>query len=197
MKKLGFWKADWFLGLMAAVVILIAARGDLIRSLERKAYDLGAQAATRASPDRSLAGSMRRAGNVVLVLKAGLAAMLSLAIGGALLGAHFGLMALQLTWFQLMGSVVLLAVGYAALTTKRFLATECGKEKSDAESAESSRMPGIAHQAQEQLDLAWDKFRQCPSAWRWSPTRCWQRIRTSATRAGHRWPRPSGCAWVH
>lgn len=167
MKKLGFWKADWFLGLMAAVVIQIAARGDLIQRLERKAYDLGAQAATRASSDRSL------------------------------LGAHFGLMAPQLTWFQLMGSVVLLAVGYAALTTKRFLATECGEEKSDAESAESSRTPGIAHQAQEQLDPAWDKFRQCPSAWRRSPTRCWQRIRTSATRAWHRWPRPSGCAWVH
>src|SRR3990167_4965565 len=52
MKKLGFWKADWFLGLMVAVVMLIAARGDLIQSLERKAYDLGVQAATRASSDR-------------------------------------------------------------------------------------------------------------------------------------------------
>jgi len=99
---------------------------------------------------------------VLPLLKAGLAAILSLAIGGTLLGAHFGLMVTQLTWIQLMGSVVLLAVGYAALTTKRFLVTERGKEKSDAESAESSRMLGIAYQAQGQLDLAWDKFRQCP-----------------------------------
>ena len=97
-------------------------------------------------------------------LKAAIAALLSLAIGVALLGTHFGLMVTQLTWIQLMGSVALLAVGYAALTTKRFLVTERGKEKSDANSAESNRMLGIAYQAQGQLDLAWDKFRQCPLA---------------------------------
>jgi len=95
-------------------------------------------------------------------LKAGVAAVVSLGIGVLLLGAHFGLMVSQLMWIQLMGSVSLLAVGYAALTTKRFLVTERGKEKSDAESAESNRMLGIAYQAQGQLDLAWDKFRQCP-----------------------------------
>lgn len=95
-------------------------------------------------------------------LKAGLAAVVSLAIGCVLLATHFGLMTTQLVWIQFMGSITLLAVGYAALTTKRFLVTERGKEKSDAESAESSRMLGIAYQAQGQLDLAWDKFRQCP-----------------------------------
>ena len=95
-------------------------------------------------------------------LKAGIAAVLSLAIGVVLISAHFGLMVSQLMWIQLMGAAALLAVGYAALTTKRFLVTERGKEKSDAESAESNRMLGIAYQAQGQLDLAWDKFRQCP-----------------------------------
>ena len=34
MNKLGFWKADWFLGLLVAIVMLLAARGDLIQSLE-------------------------------------------------------------------------------------------------------------------------------------------------------------------
>ena len=97
-------------------------------------------------------------------LRAGLAAWISLGIGAALIGAHFGLMVSQLTWIPLMASVALLAVGYGALTTKRFLVTERGKEKSDAESAESNRMLGIAYQAQGQLDLAWDKFRQCPLA---------------------------------
>jgi CHASE2 domain-containing sensor protein len=95
-------------------------------------------------------------------LKAGVAALISLLIGGVLIGTHFGLMVTQLMWIQLMASAALLAVGYAALTTKRFLVTERGKEKSDAESAESNRMLGIAYQAQGQLDLAWDKFRQCP-----------------------------------
>ncbi len=97
-------------------------------------------------------------------LRAGLAAWISLGIGAALIGAHFGLMVSQLTWIPLMASVALLAVGYGSLTTKRFLVTERGKEKSDAESAESNRMLGIAYQAQGQLDLAWDKFRQCPLA---------------------------------
>ena len=48
------------------------------------------------------------------------------------------------------------------LTTKRFLVTERGKEKSEAESAESNRMLGLAFQGQGQLDMAFDKFRKCP-----------------------------------
>src|SRR6478609_8128892 len=52
MKKLSFWKADWFVGLIVAVIMLIAARGDLIQSLERKAYDLGVQAVSRTPSDR-------------------------------------------------------------------------------------------------------------------------------------------------
>lgn len=40
MRKTGFWKTDWFLGLVVSCVMLVAASSDLIRSLERKAYDL-------------------------------------------------------------------------------------------------------------------------------------------------------------
>ena len=40
--------------------------------------------------------------------------------------------------------------------------TERGKEKSDAEGAESNRMLGLAFQQQGQLDMAFDKFRKCP-----------------------------------
>jgi serine/threonine-protein kinase len=57
---------------------------------------------------------------------------------------------------------VLLVIGHAALVTKRFIVTEGAKLKSDETSAESNRMLGIAYQAQGQLDLAWDKFRQVP-----------------------------------
>jgi len=95
-------------------------------------------------------------------LRAGMAALLTGAVFVALVGAHFSLMTLQLTWIPLMASVTLLLIGHLALTTKRFLVTERGKEKSDADSAESNRMLGIAYQAQGQLDMAWDKFRQCP-----------------------------------
>jgi tRNA A-37 threonylcarbamoyl transferase component Bud32 len=56
----------------------------------------------------------------------------------------------------------LLLIGHGALVSKRFIATERGKQKSDESGAESNRMLGIAYQAQGQLDLAWDKFRQVP-----------------------------------
>lgn len=95
-------------------------------------------------------------------LKAGAAAAIT---GGTLIvlvAAHMGLMVSQLIWLQFMAACTVLLVGHLALTTKRFLVTERGKEKSDAESAESNRMLGIAYQAQGQLDMAWDKFRQCP-----------------------------------
>jgi len=95
-------------------------------------------------------------------LKAAAAGILSLAIGLALIFAHFVLMATQLLWIQLMAAVVLLAVGYAALISKHFLVAERGKEKSDIESAESNRMLGLAFQGQGQLDMAFDKFRKLP-----------------------------------
>jgi eukaryotic-like serine/threonine-protein kinase len=52
MKDLSFWKSDWFLGLLVALVLLVASGGDLIQSLERKAYDLGVKATSRTPSDR-------------------------------------------------------------------------------------------------------------------------------------------------
>jgi serine/threonine-protein kinase len=95
-------------------------------------------------------------------LRAAVAGLLSLALGAALIVAHFALMVTQLMWLQLMAPLALLAVGYAALITKRFLVTERGKEKSDIESAQSNRMLGLAYQGQGQLDTAFDSFRKLP-----------------------------------
>ncbi|MFZ2302935.1 MAG: serine/threonine-protein kinase [Gallionella sp.] len=78
----------------------------------------------------------------------------------ALLATHFVLMTTQALWLQLMLPASLLLVGHLLLTTKRFLLTEKGKQKSDAESAESNRMLGLAFQGQGQLDIAFDKFRK-------------------------------------
>ncbi|HUO43913.1 MAG TPA: serine/threonine-protein kinase [Burkholderiales bacterium] len=52
MKNSAFWKSDWFLGAVVTLVLLIASGGDLIQSLERKAYDLGVRAASRTPSDR-------------------------------------------------------------------------------------------------------------------------------------------------
>ena len=95
-------------------------------------------------------------------LRAAVAGFLSLVLGVALVAAHFALMVTQLMWLQLMAAVTLLAVGYAALITKRFLVTERGKEKLDIESAQSNRMLGLAYQGQGQLDTAFDSFRKLP-----------------------------------
>jgi serine/threonine-protein kinase len=47
-----FWKSDWFLGLVVVVLMLFASGGDLMQSLERKAYDIGVQSSARAPSDR-------------------------------------------------------------------------------------------------------------------------------------------------
>ena len=52
MRKTGFWKTDWFLGVVVSVAMLAAGGSDLIRSLERKAYDMGVQASSRMPLDR-------------------------------------------------------------------------------------------------------------------------------------------------
>jgi len=52
MKNLTFWKSDWFLGTVVTLVLLVASGGDLIQSLERKAYDLGVKSASRTPSDR-------------------------------------------------------------------------------------------------------------------------------------------------
>ena len=95
-------------------------------------------------------------------LGAGLGAAITAVLFTALLGVHFALMTTQAMWLQLMLPAALLLVGHLLLTTKRFLVTEKGKERSDADSAESNRMLGLAFQGQGQLDIAFDKFRKVP-----------------------------------
>ena len=102
---------------------------------------------------------------LILLLPRFSARVALLASGTLLVGlvsAHFALMVSAGMWLQLMLPATLLVLGHAALVSKRFIVTEAAKVKSDESSAESNRMLGIAYQAQGQLDLAWDKFRQVP-----------------------------------
>lgn len=52
MKKTAFWKADWFLGLIVALVVLIASGSDFVQSLERQAYDFGVRASSHVPSQR-------------------------------------------------------------------------------------------------------------------------------------------------
>ncbi|MGH9578448.1 MAG: CHASE2 domain-containing protein, partial [Terriglobales bacterium] len=96
-------------------------------------------------------------------LKAGPAAGVTALLFVALLATHFILMTGQQMWLRLMVPATLLLVGHLLLTTKRFLVTERGKERSDAEAGASNRMLGLAFQGQGQLDMAFDYFRKSPA----------------------------------
>lgn len=52
MKKPAIWKADWFLGLIVALVLFFASGSDLVQSLERLAYDWGVRASSHAPSPR-------------------------------------------------------------------------------------------------------------------------------------------------
>ncbi len=79
-----------------------------------------------------------------------------------LLVAHFELMIGRGMWLELMLPASMLLFGFLVLDAKRFLVAERGKLRSDAESAESNRMLGLAFQGQGQLDMAFDKLRKVP-----------------------------------
>ncbi|NVO04873.1 MAG: CHASE2 domain-containing protein [Rhodoferax sp.] len=95
-------------------------------------------------------------------LSAGKAAALTLLLFVVLLATEFGLLSAAATWIKLVFPAIALLLGHLALTTKRFLMTEAGKEKADEESAETNRMMGLALQGQGQLDMAFDRFRRVP-----------------------------------
>jgi len=97
-------------------------------------------------------------------LSAGAAVGLSTGMLIALVAAQFILMMNAGVWLQLMAPAALLVVGHMALASKRFISAERAKRDSDASSAESNRMLGLAYQGQGQLDLAWDKFRHVPAS---------------------------------
>jgi serine/threonine-protein kinase len=95
-------------------------------------------------------------------LSAGMAATATLVLFIAMMALEFGLLSASATWLQLVFPATVLVLGHLALTTKRFLMTEAGKVKADEESAETSRMMGLALQGQGQLDMAFDRFRRVP-----------------------------------
>jgi eukaryotic-like serine/threonine-protein kinase len=95
-------------------------------------------------------------------LSAAKAAIVTATLFIVLLVAEFSMLSAMATWVQLILPATMLVIVHLALTTKRFLMTEAGKVKADEESAETSRMMGLALQGQGQLDMAFDRFRRVP-----------------------------------
>ena len=95
-------------------------------------------------------------------LRAGHAALGTGGLLVALLGTEFVLLSQAALWVPLTLAATLLVIGHGALTTRRFLATEAGKLRSDEESAETNRLMALALQGQGQLDMAFDRFQRVP-----------------------------------
>ncbi|MFH1139307.1 MAG: serine/threonine-protein kinase [Pseudomonadota bacterium] len=95
-------------------------------------------------------------------LKARSGAIASSAFFVLLLGAGVYLFVGPGVWLKVTYPLLLIVIGYVAVTTTRYFVTEVVKDKAEGESAEVNRMLGLSFQNQGQLDLAFDKFRRVP-----------------------------------
>ena len=95
-------------------------------------------------------------------LSASVGAGVSAALLLGLLVFEVGLLSRGAIWVQLVFPMALLLIGHLALVTRRFGVTESGQRQTQAESAETNRMMGLALQGQGQLDMAFDRLRRVP-----------------------------------
>ncbi len=95
-------------------------------------------------------------------LKPGWAALVSLLLLMALCLTEFGFMRSRFVWIELMLPALLLVTGHLFMTIKLFRVTDKLRLRTEADSAESNKMLGLAFQGQGQLDMAFEKFRKCP-----------------------------------
>lgn len=95
-------------------------------------------------------------------LKAGLSAAVTLGVLLLWNGAAVWLFVGQGFWLGMTAPTLLLAVGYTALVSSRFMVTEKRNELVESDSIETNKMLGLSFQGQGLLDLAFEKFRKCP-----------------------------------
>jgi len=95
-------------------------------------------------------------------LRAGMGALTTFALFVGYAGAGVVLFYAGDIWLRITPAVLLLAVGYALVISKRFFITERTKEKVEADSVETNKMLGLSFQQQGMLDLALEKFRKIP-----------------------------------
>lgn len=95
-------------------------------------------------------------------LSASTAAMLSLGLLLALLGAEFGLLSGAALWLKMVWPATLLLIGHLALMGQRVLLwlTRVDPPKSADASPDADRMMGLALQGQGQLDMAFERLRR-------------------------------------
>ncbi len=95
-------------------------------------------------------------------LGAGKSAIVALALGLVFLGFGFWMFVAKGLWIKILYPALTLAIGYAAVVSKKYLFTEQQKEVLEVESVETNRMLALSFQGQGMLDLAFEKLRKCP-----------------------------------
>jgi CHASE2 domain-containing sensor protein/tRNA A-37 threonylcarbamoyl transferase component Bud32 len=66
-------------------------------------------------------------------------------------------------WLKITPQLILLLVGYILIVSRNFFITEKTKEQVEADSVETNKALGLSFQQQGLLDLAFEKFRKCPT----------------------------------
>jgi CHASE2 domain-containing sensor protein len=65
-------------------------------------------------------------------------------------------------WLKITPQLVLLILGHILIVSRNFFITEKTKEKAESDSVETNKELGLSFQQQGMLDLAFEKFRNCP-----------------------------------
>jgi serine/threonine-protein kinase len=95
-------------------------------------------------------------------LGAGKSAIVAVVLGAACIGFGVYMFTSQGYWIKILYPALTLALGYAAIVSKRYLITEQAKEVLEVESVETNKMLALSFQGQGMLDLAFEKLRRCP-----------------------------------
>jgi len=66
-------------------------------------------------------------------------------------------------WIKIVHPALLLILGYIVMVSHKYLLTEKSRERIEADSVETNKMLGLSFQGQGMLDMAFEKFRKCPS----------------------------------
>lgn len=174
--KMGFWRQDWFLGLLSSVLFIYIANSNTLRSLERSAHGAGhaptggnasdrLSVLTFVSPEWSplaeyLAFACVALFLVLLIprLNTAVAALVSFTLLTVLLGINQFFIVSQATWIELTYPAILLTGGSVLIISKRLLTTT----QADTSSVQKDQAIAMAYQQQGQLDLAFEKYRQQP-----------------------------------
>lgn len=99
---------------------------------------------------------------VIPQIKAGISAIVSLALLLGWMTATFYLFAAYGYWIKALYPALILIIGYIVIVSKRYLLTEKAKDRMEADGVETNKMLGLSFQGQGLLDMAFDKFRKCP-----------------------------------